>query len=177
MTGLMRWILPGSVLAMFIGCSLSASETSPAPPRESVTSAADTTVLLWTDLTQGYLLNCADQCGHPNCDCLRDDECPSGVDVDQPCTTPGAQCDLIDNVDYSSIRCMSRTIPTPPPSVWQNRSGSVESCADICGTTSCACVHNRCAAGVAPDAACSPVGASCNLMEGAFYEHLNCVAN
>jgi hypothetical protein len=170
----MRWILVGAVLAVFNGCGLSASETSSAP-KESVTSAADTTVLLWTDTHPGYRLDCADQCGRPGCDCLAAERCPDAVDVDRPCTTQGAECDIVDNISYTTVRCLSRTISTPPAGpTWKNVSGAIESCADRCGTISCGCVRNRCATTVVPDAPCSPVGAACNLIEGQDFVMLRC---
>src|SRR5262249_51953957 len=47
------------------------------------------------------------------------------------------------------------------------------SCADQCGVPNCNCIHNRCSASLAGQA-CSPEGASCNVVYSNYYREMFC---
>lgn len=168
MNELKRRILVVSTMALVFACGSSDLE------KDSVSSAAVTVPPTWTVVQTPY--PCIDVCEKPTCGCFsQKDLCAPGVAADQPCSTVGAECDLIydGTLEYATVRCTQSPQPAPQ-TTWQNTSGAIEVCLDICGVGNCNCVRSRCPAGASIDGPCTSVGASCNLVGVNDYQHVTC---
>jgi hypothetical protein len=148
-----------------ISVAACASAPEPSTRGESTSSTASAVSGPVWELEE-YTNFCADACGAPTCSCITN-RCSASLEG-QPCSPDGAICNVVYNNYYKEMFCET---PPPPPPTWTRI--ATESCLDVCGTTNCNCVTHRCV-GNPEGQACSPVGASCNVVSGRFFNELTC---
>lgn len=147
------------VFVLIAGVLLGCNATPTVQDRASEVSSA-------TWVLEEYPNSCADQCGVPNCGCIRN-RCSASLEG-QPCGPEGAQCNVVSGPFWYEMICEA---PVQAPTTWTRISTS--SCADECGAPNCNCITNRCA-GNPEGQLCSPAGASCNVVSGPSVIELHC---
>jgi len=132
---------------------------------------------VWTFEGGGYAFTCLEVYPCGSCACLPD-RCPSNVSG-QACDNIGEECNLPSGSTYKTLECEPAGGGSGGGSggggggfVWTRT--STESCADICGTTSCSCVTNRCS-GNPEGQSCPTYSNSCNVVSGPNYIELTCL--
>ena len=165
MKTLNRSILFVSAMAAFAGCG--GPEAATANGSALLVAAATGT---WQPDGVDYVNNCADQCGVPNCGCIKN-HCAGDVEG-QACSPVGAACNFVANVagpTYEELLCQAPS--APPPHTWKLASDT--SCFSHCALAGCGCIRNRCL-GNPTGQACSAPGATCNLISGTNVIGLTC---